>query len=470
MKNICFLILILVFGHCGAQIKNNGFEKFESWVIKGSADFVAGIDSVTKNSGAGALKIKSVKDQVSGTIIFSQEVAYRTDSLKVINLSFFIKTINTSGTPVIWCEAKDHSGKVVGFANSEMQGVDLKGTNNWKKYSIKLIVSKQVSNLVIGGYQKSTGEVWFDDINIADEPFLSNPDSDLLSYASEVKNHIKNSSLFRSSINWNQIDADINNLMRAINMQDADLLNQYFIQELRNVGDMHSQFQNKMQADNYASKNIVVEKPKAELLKNGIAYLYVPGFGSTNSQVMNKFADTIQHLIRKLDTENDIKGWVVDLRRNFGGNMFPMIAGLGPLTGTGNLGYFEGDGYYAWRYEKNGVCKSVKVDNPYTLKAKTPKIAILVSSTTASSGEMTAISFIGKKNTRLFGQPTGGYITSNSSIRLSNGAMLFLATTYVSDRNKKKYMTKIIPDVVVEEVEGSDKELDKASEWIYENK
>jgi carboxyl-terminal processing protease len=93
-----------------------------------------------------------------------------------------------------------------------------------------------------------------------------------------------------------------------------------------------------------------------------------------------------------------------------------------------------------------------------------------VGSATASSGEMTAISFIGKKNTRLFGQPTAGYVTSNSSISLSNGAMLFLATSYVSDRNKKKYMSRIIPEVVVEQGKGRDKEVETASDWLVENR
>jgi flagellar basal body rod protein FlgB len=340
MKNTFFLMLVLAFGHCGAQIKDKGFEKLDGWVIKGPADFVAGIDSVTKNSGAGALKIKNVKDQVGGTIVFSQDVPYKTNGLKLINLSFFIKTNNVILSPAIWCEVKDHNDRVVGFANSVMQRIELKGTNDWKKYSIKLLVSPQASHLVIGGYQKSAGEVWFDDVEIADAPVLSSPDSGLSAYADEIKNHIKNSSLFRDSINWSQIDTDLNYLGKAIDMQHADLLNQYFIQELRNAGDMHSQFQNKIQAQNYASNNVVAEKPRAELLKNNIAYLYVPGFGSTNSQVMNKFADTIQQLIRKLDTENEIKGWIVDLRRNSGGNMFPMIGGVGPLTGTGARGYF----------------------------------------------------------------------------------------------------------------------------------
>lgn len=463
-------MLVLAFGHSRAQIKNNGFEKLDGWVINGSTDFVSGIDSVTKNSGAGALKITNVKDQVNGTIVFSQDVPYRTDSLKLIDLSFFIKTNNVIRSPAIWCEVKDHNDGVLGFANSVMQGIELKGSNDWKKCSLKLLVSPKASRLVIGGYQKSAGEVWFDDVEIADAPMLGSPGSGLSAYAGEIKNHIKNGSLFRDFLNWSRIDTDLNYLVKAIDMQYVDLLNQYFIQELRNAGDMHSQFQNKLQAQNYATTNVVAEKPGAQLLKNNIAYLYVPGFGSTNSQVMNKFADTIQQLIRKLDTENEIKGWIVDLRRNSGGNMFPMIAGVGPLTGTGALGYFEGDRRYAWRYEKNGVCKNVKVDYPYVLRAKNPKIAVLVGSMTASSGEMTAISFIGKKNTKLFGQPTGGYVTSNSSIGLSNGAMLILATSYVSDRNKKKYMTKVIPDVVVEKVNGSDKYLEKASEWLVENR
>lgn len=292
-------------------------------------------------------------------------------------------------------------------------------------------------------------------------------DTTLSAYANEVKTHIKNSSLYRDSLNWKKIDTDLNNLTREKGIQQADVVNQYLILELRKAGDIHSQFQNKTQAQNYATKNTIDDKPRSELLKNNIAYIYVPSFGSTNSKVMNKFADTIQSLIRKLDTENDIQGWIVDLRRNFGGNMFPMIAGLGPLTGTGNLGYFEDDKRYAWRYEKNGVCKNVKVINPYFLKVKNPKIAVLVGQYTCSSGEMTAISFIGKKNAVLFGQPTGGYVTSNLSINLSNGGMLFLASSYVSDRNKKKYITKIIPDVLIEQVKGSDKELEKAIEWLY---
>ena len=35
-----------------------------------------------------------------------------------------------------------------------------------------------------------------------------------------------------------------------------------------------------------------------------------------------------------------MKGWIVDLRGNFGGNMWPMLLSVEPLIGNGTLGYF----------------------------------------------------------------------------------------------------------------------------------
>ncbi|ATP55628.1 hypothetical protein CPT03_03665 [Pedobacter ginsengisoli] len=61
-----------------------------------------------------------------------------------------------------------------------------------------------------------------------------------------------------------------------------------------------------------------------------------------------------------------------------------------------------------WYYAKGkcGVGKGVPltVPNPYKIKNKNTKIAVLIGPRTSSSGEMTAISFIGKKTTRLFGE------------------------------------------------------------------
>ena len=97
-------------------------------------------------------------------------------------------------------------------------------------------------------------------------------------------------------------------------------------------------------------------EPEYQLINNNIGYIMVPGFNSANKEIANNFAEKIQNMIKKLDSENNIKGWVVDLRKNTGGNMYPMIAGLGSLVGEGNLGYFVAKNRKdTWKYEVNVI-------------------------------------------------------------------------------------------------------------------
>jgi len=176
-------------------------------------------------------------------------------------------------------------------------------------------------------------------------------------------------------------------------------------------------------------------------------------------------------MIQSIETAHRIDGWVVDLRSNGGGNMYPMIVGLGPLIGDGIAGYFVSPkNTRPWRYIK-GSSARVKIQSPYLLKNPTAKIAVLIGPNTASSGEMTALSFIGKHNVKLFGQPTSGYTTGNDGFKLSDGAYLYLAVTYTADRNKKKYLGKIDPDILVESMEtgNDDTTIETAKKWLLEN-
>jgi C-terminal processing protease CtpA/Prc len=79
---------------------------------------------------------------------------------------------------------------------------------------------------------------------------------------------------------------------------------------------------------------------------------------------------------------------------------------------------------------------------------------------------MTAISFIGRPNTRTFGQPSGGFTSANSGFKLSDGSMLQLAVSYTANRNKKEYRGKIQPEVIITEVAGEDATLKAAQEWL----
>jgi hypothetical protein len=327
---------------------------------------------------------------------------------------------------------------------------------------------------VAGGFLMGEGTLWFDDMEITDAPTNIPPSKEVIHLVDEFTNIIKHNSIYRDSLKWTTMQSYIDVLEQGIeNTNDARPVLDYIITQLRTVGDNHSFYQSKIMADNYAKGNINPARPSAKMLPNGIGYIFVPGFGSINDTACLNFATKIQGLIRELDSANNVKGWVVDLRQNGGGNMYPMIAGLGPLIGERPLGYFVNPAnpkYNSdWTY-RNGRCGAVKVKDPYKVKSLKAKVAILVGPHTASSGEMTAISFIDNANVKLFGQPTAGFTTANQSFKLSNGAFLYLATSYTANKLFKIYKGKIAPDVLVDKpANGSnDPTVDTASAWVSE--
>ena len=73
-------------------------------------------------------------------------------------------------------------------------------------------------------------------------------------------------------------------------------------------------------------------------LPTSIAYVRVGSFSGSVAEAA-AFANRIQNDIIAEDREG-IAGWMVDLRGNGGGNMWPMIAGLGAVIGEDVLGFF----------------------------------------------------------------------------------------------------------------------------------
>jgi len=185
-----------------------------------------------------------------------------------------------------------------------------------------------------------------------------------------------------------------------------------------------------------------------------IGYIKVNSFsGSANSSEAISFAKEIQQQIRGQDN-SELEGWIVDLRGNLGGNMWPMLAGIGPILGEGVAGYFidPDNNQSSWGFMdgsamSNGVEAVTQIVNSYELLNQNPKVAVLLNNSIASSGEALAVSFIGRENTRSFGTSTCGLSTSNSYFPLSDGAVLNLTTAYFADRNKRIYGESIEPDV-----------------------
>jgi carboxyl-terminal processing protease len=220
------------------------------------------------------------------------------------------------------------------------------------------------------------------------------------------------------------------------------------------LGDRHSAFVDPLALKSLPARSAAASgKLEGRIADNRFGYVVIPTFGSPDQASIDQFATELQGMIASLEASRPC-GWVVDLRINGGGNMWPMLAGIGPLVGTGHVGSFkdpDGRGA-AWSYE-NGEAKSDGRTVARSLKAAVtlhgdppPSVAVLVGPTTASSGEAIAIAFRGRPSTRLFGGTTRGLTTSNRVFPLSDGSLLNLTTAAFADREGTLYPNGVSPD------------------------
>ena len=185
-------------------------------------------------------------------------------------------------------------------------------------------------------------------------------------------------------------------------------------------------------------------------LPRNIGYVKVSRFAGWEGA--QEFAESIQAQIQAADRD-DLAGWIVDLRANTGGNMWPMIAGIGPILGEGTAGYFTSVSgrETAWGYAAGASWildgrEVVKVATPYRLQREHPKVAVLTDNFVMSSGETVLVSFAGRPNTRMFGETTCGLSTSRGTFALIDGAHLYLSTYHLADRDRHQYGQSIVPD------------------------
>jgi C-terminal processing protease CtpA/Prc len=194
------------------------------------------------------------------------------------------------------------------------------------------------------------------------------------------------------------------------------------------------------------------------------------------------YAADVRRILTDLSSQNP-KGWIVDLRGNTGGNMWPMLSGIGPILGDGAVGSFvAADGNVTWFYQdgKTGTRNpagletvSLTLDQAPALNAMSPTapVAILVDSSTASSAEAITIAFHGRPNTRFFGSKTAGKSTAVQPFKLDDGAELYLTTAIDADRSGKPYPDGFTPDEVFPSVavmpqESNDQVVHAAQTWL----
>lgn len=306
----------------------------------------------------------------------------------------------------------------------------------------------------------------------------------------------KEISFYSKTVNWESLSSKIYQSAKdAQNIDDLKPALEILLNELR---DHHGQIrkisdysilanftdhQNSRKTDERAFDseiwsivNNIESRFEYAILPNNIGYLKIVGVSPNIDG--QKEAERIRSAIIEL-YNNKVDKWIIDLRYNGGGNINVMLAGLAPFLDTkkvvsiqdanGNIQATaeikDGDFWYT------GVKAFEMNDEP---KIRNPKIAILTSRWTWSSGEFVAVAFKGQKDTIFFGERTGGYTTNNSWEVINNEIALVISTGVYCDRNGNKYDQYFQPDIeIVFEVElnkAKDKGIIEAINWLKNNK
>lgn len=157
-----------------------------------------------------------------------------------------------------------------------------------------------------------------------------------------------------------------------------------------------------------------------------------------------KYAEIV---LEALNKNKEIKGIVIDLQENTGGDMGPMITAVSPLLPDGEILYFEHHLYDQPVVLKNGEVTgggtTITTDIP-SFKMDVP-VAILTNERTGSSAEAIAMSFLDLENVRTFGQPTAGYASGNASYPLYDRSILYLTVAYNKTVNGQVFFDEPIP-------------------------
>jgi hypothetical protein len=120
------------------------------------------LDSTVKHEGKYALNITQASDGAEfGVAAYTISHTFEGDN---IELKGYLKLQDVVGSAGLWLRV-DGKGESIAFDNMQKQA--LKGTADWKEYSIKLpYQSDKATQIVFGGLLSGSGKIWIDDLRL----------------------------------------------------------------------------------------------------------------------------------------------------------------------------------------------------------------------------------------------------------------------------------------------------------------
>lgn len=264
--------------------------------------------------------------------------------------------------------------------------------------------------------------------------------SEAAAYLDEALALMREWSINRDSVDWGLVEESAFGV--ATGAQSPAGTHSAINLALQMLRDEHSVFLPPEQADSFSHGPAVFTTPEVEVRPEGVGYVSIGRYLGDIGEQADEYAADLAARIQGGTSQTC--GWILDLRANNGGNMWPMLAGLAPLLGQGIVGSFTYPNGLVEPWEINGsvamwdeaAMTDNSLDDPVGLGQP---VAVLIGSLTGSSGEAVAVAFHGQDGVRFFGQPTAGRTTSNEPLELSDGAIIALTMSNFTDRLGRQY-------------------------------
>jgi C-terminal processing protease CtpA/Prc len=385
------------------------------------------------------------------------------DSVRLtrLRLSGELQTTGVSGGASLWLRI-DKGPTMLMLDNGV--GDALKGTTDWTGRVISLPVPPEATTVVFGVLLRGEGSVAVRSLRLEAGGALS-VDAPIAPKAKAVVDAAltiaRTNSLHRNEIAW----PDVEKSVRMLAAGAAETAQTYpaIRYLLAALNDNHSFLLPPVQTTAFRTGGAANPRPDIRVDADGVAVITMAGYSGGDQAASRKYAEDV-HAALATAYAGAACGWVVDLRPNTGGNMWPMLAGLKPFLGNAPLGTFEspeGSGP-PWK-----AGQGVGVEPPKTLEAlENAWVAVITGPRTASSGEAVTIAFKGRPRTRSFGLPTAGLSTANETFPLPDGAMILLTTAIEVDRTGRRYGGKVDPDESQAAGPSGDAAMSAAAAWL----
>lgn len=376
-----------------------------------------------------------------------------------VKLSAALSTRDAGGRGgALWLRADGPQG-VMAFVNSQDRPVI--GSASGVAREIELYVPTGATTLIAGILLEGSGQVRASGLRLAAGDELSTdphvPAQRVLDAAIEIA---RRHALRASAIDWNTLEADIRVRSRAA--KTSSDVYPAIRAMLAALGDHHSFLMEPAHAQKWKSEGVASVPAVVDVKPTGVGYVALPAFSGTERQAARAFATSVVDAMGARAPEARC-GWILDLRENTGGNMWPMLAALRPLLGEGRVGGVKSPNGPEEPWNVEAVMGAM----PQGPRLADAAVAVLTGPHTASSGEAIVVAFRGRERTRSFGAPTAGLSTANRSFDLPDGSSLLLTTAVDMDRTGRTYGGSVEPDQTVAEG-GARDVIAVATTWLVQ--